>query len=234
MGDEIYHLVKRILEYRNAAHSVGDEGGFAPNLYTNTEALEILIEAIRGTPYRITVDVFLGLDIASSHFKTPQGYQIKDRPAPFSTKEFIHLLKNIHAKYRLLLLEDPLEEDDWSSWKELTHLLGDEVHIVGDDLLATNPKRLKKAIDERACTAILLKPNQICSLTEFLQVVAMAKQHGIKCITSHRSGETNDTYIADIAVGIQSEYVKFGAPARGERVAKYNRLLAIEQELFLK
>lgn len=232
MGDEVYHSVKKILEYRNAAISVGDEGGFVPNLYTNTDALEILTEAIRATPYRITVDIFLGLDVAASQFKTARGYEIKDRPSAFSSKDFINFLKEIHQKYRLLLLEDPLEEDDWEAWKEITAELGQEVNIVGDDLLATNPKRLKKAIDQKAVTAILLKPNQICTLTEFLQVVALAKQNGIRCITSHRSGETNDTYIADIAVGIQSEYVKFGAPARGERVVKYNRLLAIEQELF--
>ncbi len=232
MGDEIYHAVKKILEYRNASHSVGDEGGFAPNLYTNTDALEILAEAIKTTSYRLTVDVFLGLDLASSHFKTARGYEIKDKPAPVNAKEFISFLNDMRNKYRLLTVEDPLEEDDWASWKELTHLIGNEVNVVGDDLLVTNPKRLKKAIEEQACTAILLKPNQICSLTEFLNVVTMAKQHGIKCITSHRSGETNDTYIADISVGIQSEYVKFGAPARGERVVKYNRLLAIEQELF--
>jgi enolase len=232
IGDEIYHSVKKILEYRNAVHSVGDEGGFAPNLFTNTDALDILVEAIKKTPYRMGVDVFLGLDVAATHFKKQQGYEIKDRPEAFSTKEFIAFLKEIHTTYHLLLLEDPLEEDDWAGWKEITYLLGNEVNIVGDDLLVTNPQRLKKAIQEQACNAILLKPNQIGSLTEFLEVVTIAKQNGLKCITSHRSGETNDTYIADFAVGIQSEYVKFGAPARGERVAKYNRLLAIEQELF--
>ncbi len=234
IGDEIYYAVKRMLEDRNAAHSVGDEGGFTPNLYTNTDALDILIDAIRRTPYRLTVDVFLGLDIAASHFKTSRGYEIKDRSGPFSSKEFIEFLKDIHEKYRLLLLEDPFDEDDWQSWKEITNLLKDEVFIIGDDLLATNPNRLQKAIEEQACSAILLKPNQIGSLTEFLQVVAIAKKHGITCITSHRSGETNDSYIADIAVGIQSEYVKFGAPARGERVAKYNRLLLIEQDMLRK
>ncbi|MCX8008140.1 MAG: phosphopyruvate hydratase [Patescibacteria group bacterium] len=232
IGDEVYHYVKGILDSKNLSHCIGDEGGFAPNLYKNIDAMEILTQAIKATPYRLNVDIFLGLDVASSHFKTFRGYEIKDRATPFSAKDFILFLIDIHETYRLLFLEDPIEEDDWFSWKEITRILKDEVHIVGDDLLATNPKRLKKAIDEQACSAILLKPNQICSLTEFLQVVAMAKEHGIRCITSHRSGETNDTYIADIAVGIQSEYVKFGAPARGERVAKYNRLLAIEQELF--
>jgi enolase len=234
MGDEVYHAVKQILEYRNAIHSVGDEGGFAPNLFTNTEALEILLEAIKNTPYRPSVDMFLGLDVAATHFKTPNGYMIKDRSQAYSTKEFITFLQGVHNKYRLLLLEDPLDEDDWAGWKEITKTLGNEVNIVGDDLLVTNPERLKKAIAEQACNTILLKPNQIGSVSEFLSVVILAKQNGIKCVASHRSGETNDTYIADFAVGVQAEYVKFGAPARGERVVKYNRLLAIEQELFPK
>lgn len=232
MGTEIYMAVKKILIYRNAIHSTGDEGGFAPNLFLNTDALEILEQAIKTTTYHITSDVFLGLDVAASQFKTQRGYEIKDKPTAFSTKEFIAFLKDIHERYHLLYLEDPLEEDDWEGWKEITRLMGADVNIVGDDLLATNPKRLQKAIETQAANAILLKPNQICTLTEFLTVVVLAKQNGFKTITSHRSGETNDTYVSDIAVGIQSEYVKFGAPARGERVVKYNRLLAIEQELF--
>lgn len=232
MGTEIYMAVKKMLVYRNAIHSVGDEGGFAPNLFLNTDALEILSDAIKTTPYRLTGDVFLGLDVAATQFKTARGYEIKDRPQAFTAKEFITFLKEIHSKYHLLYLEDPLEEDDWEGWKEITTLLGNEINIVGDDFLVTNTERLQKAIDEQAANAILLKPNQIGTVLEFLTVVALAKKHNIKTITSHRSGETNDTYISDLAVGIQSEYVKFGAPARGERVVKYNRLLAIEQELF--
>lgn len=176
--------------------------------------------------------MFLGLDVAASYFKTDRGYQIKDRPLAFSTKEFIEYFRDLHAKYRLLLLEDPIEEDDWANWTEITKLLGADMLIVGDDLLATNPKRLEKAIAEKACSAILLKPNQIGTLSEFLAVVVVAKKHDMKTIVSHRSGETNDTFIADLAVAIQSSYVKFGAPARGERVAKYNRLLQIESEIF--
>ncbi len=232
MGEEIYQSIKKILTYRNAAHSVGDEGGFAPDLFTNLDALEILMEGIRQTPYKFGVDVFFGLDIAASHFKTDRGYQIKDRPLAFDAKEFITYLKNLHAKYRLLLLEDPLDEDDWTNWAEITKQLGTDILIVGDDLLATNAERLNKAINEKACSAILLKPNQIGTLSEFLAVVVIAKKHDIKCVVSHRSGETNDTFIADLAIAIQSEYVKFGAPARGERIAKYNRLLQIESELF--
>lgn len=232
MGVEVYHSVKKILTYRNAVHSVGDEGGFAPDLFTNLDAMEVLLQAIRATTYRFGVDIFLGLDVAATHFKTERGYQIKDRPLAYNARDFINYLKDLHEKYRLLLLEDPLDEDDWSAWSELTKALSHDVIIIGDDILATNATRLQRAIDEKACTGILLKPNQIGSLTEFLDVVALAKKHDIKTNVSHRSGETIDSYIADIAVGVQSDYVKFGAPARGERVAKYNRLSQIEAELF--
>jgi enolase len=174
------------------------------------------------------------LDIAASSFKSDQGYQIKDRPVAYRTNEFIEYLKDLHKLYRLLILEDPLGEDDWDGWIQMNKELGNEVLIVGDDLLTTNPERLTRAIEKHACSAILLKPNQIGTLTEFLSVVALAKKNDIKCIVSHRSGETNDTFISDLAVAVQSDYVKFGAPARGERIAKYNRLLQIEKELFGK
>lgn len=232
MGVELYHIVKQILADRGAVHAVGDEGGFAPSLSTNMDALEILTEAIRISPYRFGVDVFFGLDIAASSFRSDRGYQIKDRPVAYNTHEFIDYIKELHRIYRLLLLEDPLGEDDWDGWVKINGELGGEVLIVGDDLLTTNPERLQHAIEKRACSAILLKPNQIGTLTEFLNVAALAKKNDIKCIVSHRSGETNDPFIADLAVAVQADYVKFGAPARGERVAKYNRLLQIETELF--
>lgn len=231
MGVEIYLSLKKILVYRNAIHSIGDEGGFAPDLFTNLDAMEILLEAIKNTQYRFGVDVYLGLDLAATNFKTERGYQIKDRPLAYSTKEFVDYLKDLHSKYRLLTLEDPLDEDDWDGWKMITKEIGQDVMIVGDDILATNQERFQKAINEKACSAILLKPNQIGSLSEFLDVVLMAKKNDVKTIVSHRSGETNDTFIADLAVAVQSDYVKFGAPARGERVAKYNRLSQIEAEL---
>lgn len=232
LGVEIYDAVKQILTYRNAVHSIGDEGGYAPNLFTNIDALEVLTEAIRTTAYKFGNDVFFGLDIAASQFKTDRGYMIKDRPSAMDTTAFIDYLKEIHEKYHLLILEDPLGEDDWDGWKSITTLLGTDTLIVGDDLLATNLERLQRAVNDHACSAILLKPNQIGTLTEFFQVVARAKQSNIACIVSHRSGETNDTFIADLGVAVQADYVKFGAPARGERVAKYNRLLQIESELF--
>lgn len=232
MGEELYQSVKQILTYRGVEHSVGDEGGFAPNLYTNLDALEILMEAIRSSHFHFGVDIFLGLDLAASQFKTDQGYVIKDRPSPFSTKDFIQYLRDLHKKYRLLILEDPLSEDEWEGWKEITKLFGNEVLIIGDDLLVTNLTRLERAIRDHACSGILLKPNQIGTLSEFFKVVVLAKKHDIATIVSHRSGETNDSFIADLGVAVQADYVKFGAPARGERVAKYNRLLQIESELF--
>ena len=231
LGVEVYRAVKKILVYRNAVHSVGDEGGFAPNLFTNADALEILSEAVKATPYRFGSDVFFGLDVAASHFKTDQGYQIKDRPTPFQSDEFIEHLKKVHERFRLLLLEDPLDEDDWEGWVSITRQVGGDILIVGDDLLATNIERLERAISKKACSAILMKPNQIGSLSEFLAVVTMARKHNIKTIVANRSGETNDASIADLAVAVQSDYIKFGAPARGERIAKYNRLLQIEHEL---
>jgi enolase len=234
MGVELYHSVKVILQKRGLVHATGDEGGFAPNLSTNMDALEILSETIRSSAYRAGTDVFFGLDIAATSFKSDRGYQIKDRPVAYRTQEFIDYIKSLHKMYRLLVLEDPLGEDDWDGWIEINRDLGGEMLVIGDDLLTTNPERLQHAIEKKACSAILLKPNQIGSLTEFLTVVALAKKNDIKTIVSHRSGETNDTFISDLAVAVQSDYVKFGAPARGERVAKYNRLLQIEKELFMK
>jgi enolase len=233
LGVAIYKQVMQILKYRNAVYAVGYEGGFAPNLFTNLDALEILAEAIKASPYIFGVDVFFGLDLAANSFKHDRGgYQIKDKPTALNSADFIKYLMELHKKYRLLILEDPLSEDDWDSWDDLSRQIGNDVLVVGDDLLATNPERLKRAITEKVCSAILAKPNQIGSLSEFFSVIAIAKQAGIKTIVSHRSGETNDTFVADLAVGVQSDYVKFGAPARGERVAKYNRLLQIEAELF--
>ena len=230
-GVEIYMAIKQILEYRNAIHSLGDEGGFAPNLFTNEDALEIINEAVRSNGKQIGVDIFLGIDVAASYFNTEKGYRIKDRPDPYSTKEFIEYFKHIHTQYKLLLLEDAIDEDDWNGWQEITKEMGNEVLIVGDDLIASNYSRLEQAIQGKACSAVILKPNQIGTLTELLSTVVLAKKNDMKCIVSHRSGETNDTFIADFAVGIQSDYVKFGAPARGERVAKYNRLSQIEHEM---
>lgn len=233
IGDEIYQKLKEVLIARNAIHSVGDEGGFAPNLYTNLDAFEAIMEAIRQTKYKFGFDIFLGLDVAATHFKKEGAYYIKDRPTAMSTEEFIEYLTDLHHDYNLLILEDPLSEDDWKGWQTITKKLFREVLIVGDDLLCTNQERLKKAVNEKSCTGILVKPNQIGTLSETLSVVKQAKKGDFKIIVSHRSGETNDTFIADLAVGVGAHYVKFGAPARGERIEKYNRLLHIEKELNL-
>lgn len=230
-GAEIYMALGENLKRRGAIHSVGDEGGYAPNLFTNADALELFVESIKQTNYAIGRDVFLGLDVAADSFYKNGEYSIRDKSAPMDELAMIEYYKDLNNSYHLALLEDPLSEDAWEGWKSLQSTFGDQLIIVGDDLLATNPKRVEKAIAEKACNAILVKPNQIGTVTETLKVIKQAKDANWKVIVSHRSGETNDTFIADFSVGVGADYVKFGAPARGERVAKYNRLWAIEEEL---
>lgn len=234
MGVEIYQTIGENLSRRGAIHSVGHEGGYAPNLFTNADAFEVFVESVRQTNYVMGRDVFLGLDIAANSFYKDGDYTIRDRSTSLSDDQLLDYYKELTNNYKLAILEDAFQEDAWSSWKKLHNELSDTALIVGDDILCTNPKRMQKAIDEKVCNAAVIKPNQIGTVTETLQVVKMARDAGWKIITSHRSGETNDTFIADFAVGIGSEYAKFGAPARGERVAKYNRLSAIEIELNLK
>ena len=230
-GVEIYHFLGETLIKKRAIHSVGDEGGYAPNLFTNTDALELLIEAINLSKYSLGREVFLGLDVAASVFFEGGSYTIRDKSSPLDENAMIEYYKSMNDQYHLAILEDPLEQDQWEGWKKITEILGKSVTIVGDDLLVTNTQRVQKAIKEKACNSILVKPNQVGTVTETLQVVKMSKDAGLKIIVSHRSGETNDWFIADFAVGIGADYVKFGAPARGERVAKYNRLSAIDLEL---
>lgn len=231
MGVEIYMAVGSNLERRGAVHSVGDEGGYAPNLFTNADALEVFLESIKSTPYAIGRDVFLGLDVAANSFYKNGQYVIKDKSTPLDDMQMLEYYKSLYDQYRLAILEDPFYEDAWDSWKKITEALGGSLAVVGDDLLATNPKLVQKAIDQKACNTILIKPNQIGTVTETLKVIKLARDAGWRVIVSHRSGETNDTFIADFAVGVGADYVKFGAPARGERVAKYNRLSSIEMEL---
>jgi len=231
MGVEIYQAIGANLARRGAIHSVGHEGGYAPNLFTNADAFEVFVESVRETQYSLGRDVFLGLDIAANSFYKNGDYTIRDRSSALSDDQLLDYYKELINTYKLAILEDAFQEDAWDSWKKLYLELAGSALIVGDDLLVTNPKRLQKAIDEKACNGAVVKPNQIGTVTETLQVVKMARDAKWKIVTSHRSGETNDTFIADFAVGIASEYAKFGAPARGERVAKYNRLTAIELEL---
>lgn len=230
-GVEIYLTVGENLKRRGAIHSVGDEGGYAPNLFTNADALEVFVESIKLTNYKLGRDVFLGLDVAANTFYKDGEYVIRDMSSPLDEAAMLDYYKQLNNQYRLAILEDPFHEDAWGSWGQLTKMFGDQVTVVGDDLLVTNPKRVTRAIAEKSCNGILVKPNQIGTVTETIKVIKLARDAGWKVITSHRSGETNDTFISDFAVGTDSDYVKFGAPARGERVAKYNRLSAIEAEL---
>lgn len=234
MGVEIYMTIGKNLARRGAIHSVGDEGGYAPNLFTNADALEILVESIREANYQVGRDVFLGLDVAADSFHKDEVYSIRDKSTPLNENALIEFYKELNNTYHLAVLEDPIYEDGWEGWRKLRETLGNQIAIVGDDLLATNPVRVQKAIAQGACNAILVKPNQIGTITETLDVIKLARDANWKVIVSHRSGETNEFLIADFATGVGSDYVKFGAPARGERVAKYNRLLSIEAELKLQ
>lgn len=228
---EVYHQLKDSLIRRGAIHSVGDEGGFAPNLFMNADALEINLEAINQSGYQIGQDFFMGLDVAADTFYKDGMYSIRDSATPMNSASLISFLEGLNEKYRLTYLEDPLHEDDWQGWTEITSKMGKKLLVVGDDLLATNPNRVKRAIEEKACNAALIKPNQIGTVSETLEVIKLCRDASWQIVISHRSGETNDWFIADFAVGVAATYVKFGAPARGERVAKYNRLLSIEEEL---
>lgn len=231
MAVEIYMLLGKDLERRGAIHSVGEDGGYAPNLFTNADALEVMYESIKQTNYQMGRDVFLGLDVAASVFYKGAEYVIRDKSTPLNDEALMEYYKYVNNQYHLSILEDPFHEDAWESWEKLYEQFKDQLTIMGDDLLATNPQRVQKAIDEKAANGILVKPNQIGTVTETIDVIKLARSANWKIVTSQRSGETNDWFIADFAVGVGSDYVKFGAPARGERVVKYNRLLSIESEL---
>lgn len=231
MGVEIYMTIGENLKKRGAIHSVGDEGGYAPNLFTNADAFEVFVESIKQTQYSLGRDVFLGLDVAANSFYRDGQYQIKDRTGAMDDNQMLEYYKGLYDQYKLAVLEDPFQEDAWEGWKRITAEMSSSVLIVGDDLLVTNAKRVEKAKAEKACNAVLIKPNQVGTVTETLNVVKLTRDAGWKVIVSHRSGETNDSFIADFGVGVAADYIKSGAPARGERVAKYNRLASIEAEL---
>lgn len=231
IGAEIYHMIGINLKRRGAIHSVGDEGGYAPDLFTNADALEVFVESIRQTNYSLGRDVLLGLDLASSSFYKNGEYFIKDRSSAMTDAQLLEYYKSLIEQYKLAIMEDPFSEDAWDSWENFTSQVAATTLVVGDDLLCTNPKRVEKAIKEKACNSVLVKPNQIGTVSETLHVIKMARDAGWKVVVSHRSGETNDSFIADFGVGVSADYVKFGAPSRGERIAKYNRLSTIEVEL---
>jgi len=231
IGTNIYKSLKDILKQNNMSTLTGDEGGFSPKLPTNHEVFTILKQAITATSLRVGFDIFFGIDVAANSFYENKQYHMRDRAQGLSAKDMISYYEELNKTNRLLYLEDPLSEDDWDGWSELSSKISQETIIVGDDLTVTNPYRLQMALDKKAITGIIIKPNQIGTVMETLAVVEVAREAGLKITVSHRSGESNDDFIADFAVGVSADYAKFGAPARGERVAKYNRLLQIEKQL---
>ena len=230
-GVEVYHSLKGLLASKGLATGLGDEGGFAPELPTNAAALDLISEAIAKAGYKLGTEIALALDVAATEFYSESTGKYTFEGQERSTDEMIAYYADLVANYPLVSIEDPLAEDDWAGWSKITAELGTKVQLVGDDLYVTNPSRLQKGIDEAAGNAILVKVNQIGTLTETLDAVSLAQRHGMKAIISHRSGETEDTFIADLAVATNAGQIKTGAPARSERVAKYNQLLRIEEEL---
>ena len=230
-GVEVYHNLKGLLQSKGLATGLGDEGGFAPELPTNVAALELIVEAIAKSGYTLGKDIALALDVAATEFYSEATGTYKFEGKERTTDEMIAYYTELLERFPLVSIEDPLAEDDWAGWTKMTAQLGDKVQIVGDDLYVTNPSRLQRGIDEKAGNAILVKVNQIGTLTETRDAVELAQSKGMKAIISHRSGETEDTFIADLAVATNAGQIKTGAPARSERVAKYNQLLRIEEEL---
>ena len=228
-GVETYHALKGLLHDQGLSTGLGDEGGFAPNLSSNRAALDLLVEAITKAGFTPGTDIALGLDVASSEFYKDGLYTFEGKQV--TAADMSAYYEELVAAYPLVTIEDPLDEDDWEGWATLTAAIGDKVQLVGDDLFVTNPKRLAKGLELGAANSILVKVNQIGTLTETLDAVSLAQRSGYTAVMSHRSGETEDTTIADLAVALNTGQIKTGAPARSERVAKYNQLLRIEEEL---
>lgn len=231
IGSELYHLLRKILVEKKAIHSVGDEGGYAPNLFSNTDAIELLVETIEASKYKVNEDVYLGLDIAASTFYKNGKYKISDIKEPVNGTQMGEFLVDMNRKYSLLSVEDPFDQDAWEDWENFTAAVGKQLMVVGDDLLVTNKSRLEEAIKRNACNTILIKPNQIGTISETVSVIKLARKNDFSIIVSHRSGDTDEDFLSDFAVGIGADFVKFGAPGRGERVAKYNRILFIQDYL---
>jgi enolase len=228
-GAEVYHALKSVLKTRGLSTGLGDEGGFAPNLESNREALDLIVEAIGKAGLRPGADVALAIDAAASEFYKDGAYEFEG--AAKTSDDMVTYYETLVADYPIVSLEDPLAEDDWTGWNALTTKLDDAVQIVGDDLFVTNPERIRRGIEEGSANALLVKVNQIGTLTETLDAIDLAHRHGYRCMMSHRSGETEDTTIADLVVATNCGQIKSGAPTRSERVAKYNQLLRIEEEL---
>ena len=230
MGTETFHYLKDILKNKNLATTVGDEGGFAPDLRSNDEAIELILEAIEKTPYKIGKEIFIALDVAASELYNGK-YNLKSEKKQFSTSQMVKYLINLVNQYPIISIEDGLDENDWIGWKLLTKEIGNKCQIVGDDLTVTNVLRLEKAIEEKAINAILIKLNQIGTVTETIKTIKLAKNNNCGVIISHRSGETEDVTIADFAVAMGMGQIKTGSICRTDRVAKYNQLLRIEETL---
>ncbi|MEY3277552.1 MAG: Enolase [Actinomycetota bacterium] len=228
-GTEVYHSLKSVLKKEGYATGLGDEGGFAPNLPSNRAALDLIAVAIEATGLKLGTDIALALDVAATEFYKDGAYTFEGKQR--LAEEMVEYYASLVADFPMVSIEDPLNEDDWDGWKHITNVLGGKVQIVGDDLFVTNPERLARGIASGTANALLVKVNQIGTLTETLDAVAMAHRAGYSCMMSHRSGETEDTTIADLAVATDCGQIKTGAPARSERVAKYNQLLRIEEEL---
>jgi len=228
-GVEIYHCLKSVLKAQGLATGLGDEGGFAPNVSSNRAALDLIAVAVEKAGYKLGTDVALALDVAATEFYSDGAYSFEGKAR--TSAEMIDYYAELAASYPMVSIEDPLDEDDWDGWKAMTDRMGSAVQLVGDDLFVTNPTRLSRGIESATANALLVKVNQIGSLTETLDAVSLAQRSGYRCMMSHRSGETEDTMIADLAVATNCGQIKTGAPARGERVAKYNQLLRIEELL---
>ena len=233
MGSEIYHHLKKVLSSRSLSTAVGDEGGFAPNLSSNEEAVQIILEAVEIAGYKPGEDVQISLDVAASEFfnKETGQYELTGEGRNLDADEIIDFYTQLVDRYPIFSIEDPLDENDWDGWKKMTASLGSRVCLVGDDLFVTNIKRLQRGIEEKSANAILIKLNQIGSVSETLDAIELARENGFKNVISHRSGETEDSFIADLSVATETGLIKTGAPCRSDRVAKYNQLLRIEEKL---
>ena len=231
MGAEVFHALKKVLQQRGLSTAVGDEGGFAPNLASNEEALQVIVEAVENAGYKMGSDITLALDCAASEFYRDGKYELSGEGKSFTAEEFADYLAELCDRYPIISIEDGLDESDWDGWKVLTEKLGRKVQLVGDDLFVTNTRILKEGIDKSIANSILIKFNQIGSLTETLAAIAMAREAGYSAVISHRSGETEDATIADLAVGTAAGQIKTGSLCRSDRVAKYNQLLRIEGDL---
>ena len=231
VGAEVFHNLKKVLKDKKLATGVGDEGGFAPDLKNNTEGFELIIEAIKRAGYQPGVDVNLAIDVAASEFYKNGKYVLVGEARSLTTDELIDFYEELITKYPIISIEDPVDENDWEGFSKITKRLGDKIQLVGDDLFVTNKKCLQMGIDKQAGNAILLKVNQIGTITETLETIDLARKNGYKTIISHRSGETEDTTIADLAVGLNLGQIKTGSMSRTDRICKYNQLIRIEEEL---